>query len=82
MTAIVVLLILLVVGSLAYLIWRTTEPTTPAEAVDPEQAMKAAVELHRIRRGLDASWTKQQQRNDGAALRREIAEALKPEDDD
>jgi hypothetical protein len=59
---------------------RENQPTPP---VDPEQAVKAAVELHRIRRRLDAAWTKSEQRRDSARLRWDIAEALKePGDSD
>lgn len=80
MTAVMVVVVLLVVGAIAYLIWKTSEPSTP-ESVDPEQAMKAAVELHRIRRNLDVAWIKSEQRRESTALRRDIAEALEDEDD-
>lgn len=75
MTAIAVTLILVIGGLVGYLIWRTSELDAPPK-VDPEQAVKAAVELHKIRRRLDVAWTKSEQRREGAALRREIAEAL------
>jgi hypothetical protein len=63
-----------------YMVRETSEASEPAEPVDPEQAMKAAIELHRIRRNLDAAWTKSEQRREGAAVRREIAEAFEEED--
>ena len=76
MIGLVVLLV--IAGLVGYLIWKTSEPDTPSE-VDAEQAIKAAIELHKIRRNLDAAWTKSQQQRDGTRLRREIAEALKDE---
>ena len=79
MTVLVVAFLLAVCGLVGYLIRQSGE--TPAQNVDPEQAMKAAVELHRIRRNFDAARTKYEQRRDGAALRREIAHALKDEHD-
>lgn len=71
---------------LAALIWlivliHESQPPAPPTPVDPEQAVKAAVELHRIRRNLDVAWTKSEQRREGAALRREIAEALDSDDE-
>jgi hypothetical protein len=72
-------LLLLVAAFVALIAYSRREPPV-AEPVDPEQALKAAVELHRIRRNLDAAWTKQEQRRCGARLCREIAEAL--EDDE
>jgi hypothetical protein len=75
MTLIAALLVLIVVGLGAYMIRQgSTPPHSPD--VDPEQAVKAAVELHRIRRNLDVAWTRSEQRREGAALRREIAEVL------
>jgi predicted negative regulator of RcsB-dependent stress response len=75
MMAIVVALILIIGGLVGYMIWRSSQPDTPPD-VDPEQAIKAAVELHAIHRRLDVAWTKTEQRREGTALRREIAEAL------
>jgi hypothetical protein len=76
MTAIAITLILLIGGLVGYMIWRTSEPDRPTE-IDPEQAMKAAVELHRIRRNLDVAWMRSEQRRETAALRREIGEVMK-----
>jgi len=56
-------------------------PSASSEDVDPEQAMKAAVELHRIRRRFDVSWTRSQQRREAARVRREIAEAFEGGDE-
>jgi len=77
---VIVALIVAAVG--AYLIWNHSEPPAPPTPVDPEQAGKAAVELHRIRSNFDVSWTKSQQRREGSRLRREIAEVLKAEEGD
>ena len=81
MTVAVILVLLAVAFVVGYMVRQASEPSAPPGPVDPEQAMKAAAELHRIRRNLDASWTKTEQRREGAALRRDIAEVLKGEDD-
>jgi hypothetical protein len=77
-----VIVALLAAGAGAYLIWKHSDPSGPESSVDPEQAVKAAVELHHIRSNFDVSWIKSQQRRDGVALRREIAEIMKAEDGD
>ena len=50
--------------------WQSKNP------VSPEAAMHAAVELHRIRRQLDVTELKSEQRGDTSRLRREIQDAL------
>lgn len=80
MSAIAVLLVLLVAGVAAYLIRQRSEPPAVSD-LDPEQEMKAAVELHRIRTNLDVAWTRSEQRRAGAALRREIRKALEGDDE-
>lgn len=80
-TAILIVLVLLAASLVGYLVWaRSSEPDPSPRAVNPEQAVKAAVELHRIRRRFDASWTRSQQRRDAARVKREIAEAFKGDD--
>lgn len=81
MTFLMILLVLLVGAVAAYLICQSSEPSAVNDT-DPEQALKAAVELHRIRRTLDTAWAKSEQRRDGAALRRDIAKAMKETGDD
>jgi hypothetical protein len=81
MVGVVVFFVLVVGFFIGYLVWKTSESPESPE-VDPEQAMKAAIELHRIRRNLDVAWTKTEQRREGAALRREIAKTLKGEGGD
>lgn len=81
MTVIVIVVLLVIAFLVGYLFRQASEPPEPQDDVDPEQAMKAAVELHRIGRNLDAAWIKSQQRREGEALRRDIAEVLKGEDD-
>jgi hypothetical protein len=76
MVAMTVLAIVVVLLVIACLIWKASAPPNVSEPVDPEQALKAALTLHRIRRNLDTAWTKQEQRRDGTRLRREIAEVL------
>ena len=79
MEVLLVLLVLVVAGLLGYLAHLSTEePPPPA---DPEAELRAAVELHGIRRRLEASWLKTQQRQDAQALRRHISEALAEDDD-
>jgi len=80
MMLIVIVLLLAVAFLVGYLVRQSSETSTPTD-IDPEQAVKAAVELHRIRRNLDVAWTKSEQRREGAALRREIAEALDRDDE-
>jgi hypothetical protein len=75
MTVLVVVLLLVVCGLIGYLIRQSTESPAAGD-VDPEQAMKAAVELHRISRRLDVARLKHEQRCDAARAKREITEAL------
>lgn len=79
MTLLLIVLVLLVGGVAAHLIRRSGEPLATRD-IDPEQAMKAAVELHRIRRRLDVARTRSEQRSASARVRREISEALKAEE--
>lgn len=67
---------LLVALAIGLIIWRFSEPDEPPKPVDPEYARKAAVDLHRIRRRLDASAVKTEQRQRAAEVRREISEAF------
>lgn len=67
-------LLLIVAFLLGYLVWMHSDDTPPP--IDPEQAMKAAVELHAIRRRLDVARTRTEQRRDVTRVRREIAEAM------
>ncbi|HEX7245080.1 MAG TPA: hypothetical protein VF245_05890 [Solirubrobacterales bacterium] len=76
MTVLIVLLALLALGLLAHLIRQASDPPGTAD-IDPEQEMKVAVELHRIRRNFDAAQIKSEQRRDAAQLRREIGKTLK-----
>ncbi|MGA7966750.1 MAG: hypothetical protein WCB49_12865 [Gammaproteobacteria bacterium] len=69
-------LILVVVFLVGYLVWRSSEPPAPAD-IDAEQAMKAAVELHRVRRRFDVARTRTEQRSASTRVRREINDALK-----
>lgn len=75
---IVVVLLLLAVGAIGYVIGQSqSEQQLPP---DPETELRAAIELHRIRRRFDAAWTKTEQRRDAARLRRQISEALKEDE--
>jgi hypothetical protein len=78
--ALVVLLMILLAAVFGYLVAKSGEPMPPNDP-DPEAELEAAVELHRIRRNLDASWTKTKQRQDGQALRRQIRETLDEADE-
>lgn len=78
MTLILIVLLVTVAVLVGYLIRQSSEPP-PRRDVDPEQAMKAAVELHRIRRRLDVARTNSEQRSAGTRVRREINDALKDE---
>jgi hypothetical protein len=70
-----VVLLLLATVLMLLIRWKAGRDV-PAEPVDPEQAMKAAIELHAIRRRLDVAWTKTEQRQNASRLRREMTEAL------
>jgi hypothetical protein len=71
-----VVLFLLVLAAIALIIYTHSQPRRLSPPPNPEHVMKAAVELHRIRRRLDASDLKHRQRRDAAELKREIGEAL------
>lgn len=43
---------------------------------DPQAAMQAAVDLHRIRRSMDVAWAKTELRRESSRLRRLMAEEL------
>lgn len=67
------------IGALAFVILvlaacllRSRDP----EPLDPEATMKAAVELHRIRRDLDVSYTKSEQRRDASLVEHRIVEII------
>lgn len=67
-------LLLLAAGLVGLSIWKHNE--APRAPVDPETLTQAAIELHRIRRRIDAADLKHRQRRDAVRLKREIAEAL------
>lgn len=69
-----IVFVVAIAGVVGYLVAISSEPEQPP--IDPEAELKAAVELHRIRRNLDASWTKTQQRQDAEQLRRQIRDEL------
>jgi len=74
----VVLLLLLAAGCIGYLIAQSSQPEA---ARDPEAEMRAAVDLHAIRRRLEAAELKTAQRMDAARLRGDIKSALERTDD-
>lgn len=82
MSALVILLVLSILGLLAYLLWRSVE-VPPYEAneppPDPEKVMQAAVELHAIRRRLDVADVRHRQRQEALRLKRELAKRLDDE---
>lgn len=57
--------------TLALLRFRNPEPP-----LDPEDVMKTAVELHRIRRDIDVAWAKSEIRRDAGLLEHRIVEAI------
>jgi len=52
------------------------KPRKPEPPLDPESVMRAAVELHRIRRDLDVAYTKAELRRDANALEHRIVEVI------
>ncbi|HSS34293.1 MAG TPA: hypothetical protein VLL27_13535 [Solirubrobacterales bacterium] len=71
-------LLLLAVAFVVFLAWRNGQ--SPPQQRDPEAELKAALELHAIRRRLEAAELKHQQRQDAARLRRDIQESLDESD--
>jgi hypothetical protein len=78
MTVLAVFLLMLVFGLVGYLLRQSGEGDA-AVPPDPEALRKAAVELHRIHRRLEAADLKQRQRRDAARFKRDLAEALDKE---
>lgn len=78
MEALGIIFMLVLAGVFGYLVATNSTPPSEAEA-DPEAEMRAALELHRIRRNLDVSLEKTEQRQEADRMRRQISEAL---DDD
>lgn len=72
----VALLVVLILFLLALLIWTVSERPPLPPPIDSEEAMHAAVELHRIRRNLDASLAKSELRRESDRLRRQLADEL------
>jgi hypothetical protein len=70
------LILALLISSLAIYVARRPQNGMQEPDLDPEAAMKAAVELHRIRRNLDVALTRSEIRRDAAWMRREAEEAL------
>jgi hypothetical protein len=70
----------LVIAALVVLLIRKQWPTG-RPPLDPAAATRAAIDLHAIRRKIDAELTKQEQRQNATRARREIAEALGREDE-
>jgi hypothetical protein len=81
MVVLVIVLLLLIVGIVGYLAGQSGRQESSPPARDPETELQTAIELHRIRCSLDASWTKTQQRQEATQLRRQIAEAFEEEDE-
>lgn len=77
---IVAVLLLLVTVAIVLIVW-TQHGDQPAAASppDPKHLAKAAADMHRIRRRLQASGLKHDQRRDAAKLKRELAEAFDEE---
>jgi len=81
MIAALLVLALAICGLVVYLVWRVSEPPAAAPDTDPEATLRAAADLHRIRRRLDVAGLQHQQRRDANQLRRDIAEALETDYD-
>ena len=73
-----VVLLLLMTGLALLLRWKAGQEAV-APPVDPEEAVKAAIELHAIRRRLDVALTESEMRQAGDRLRRNIRERLDDE---
>jgi hypothetical protein len=73
-------LLLIFCGLVAYGLWLHSEPPA-SPGVDPETALRAATDLHRIRRRLDVAGLRHEQRVSSNRARQAIAEALESDDD-
>ena len=76
MTGFAILLVVFLAAVVGYLVAKSSQPDLPPPPTDPEAEMRAAVELHRIRRDLETRWTKTEQRQEAERVRRQIANAL------
>jgi hypothetical protein len=74
-------LTLAVVVFIVVLVVALFRPRTPEPPLDPEAAMQAAVELHRIDRRLDVEWTKRELRRDADELEHSIEEIIGDDDE-
>jgi hypothetical protein len=71
-------LAMVVVVSIALL---SLVPRKAEPHLEPEAAMRAAVEMHRVHRDLDAEWTKHELRRDADALEHRIVEVIDSDDE-
>jgi hypothetical protein len=76
MEALAVLFMLVLAGVLGYLVAKNSEPPSEKPLLDPEAELRAAVDLRRIRRNLDVSLTKTEQRREAERVRRRIGEEM------
>lgn len=77
----VVLVLLAILGILAYLIWTSQQQDsvrTELEEVPPTEAelLQARLDLHRIDRGVDLTLAKQEQRREAERVKQAIVDAL------
>jgi hypothetical protein len=69
-------IVAIVVVLLVVWLWSGERPPE----IDPEDTTQAALELHAIKRRMEAAETRHELRRDGARLRRELAEELRDVD--
>jgi hypothetical protein len=71
------LVVLALIVLLVLAVWVIRGDSPSEEEIDPEEATRAAIELHAIRRRIDVARTRSQLQRDAMQVRREIAEELR-----
>lgn len=71
-----------VILTIAWRVGRDGPVAEPDRGFDDEAAMRAAVELHLIRRRLDVAWLRTRSSHEAAVLRRGLRQELDPESQD
>jgi hypothetical protein len=71
-------LLLLLAVTVCVFVFERREAAPP---LDPEAAMRASIELHRIRRRLDVDWARTELRRDADLLEHRIIEVVDSDDE-
>lgn len=80
----IVLIILVICGLVAYLLWASCSPDVGADLDEPfslEEELQARLDLYRIKRGVDVTLAKHEQRREAERVKQAIAKALEDDSD-